>query len=128
MKIRLLRGVHACKGAPAGGYQAGSIFESDVDLSLKEPHRFECVHSSVDEKTVVRSEVAQHEVPDDDDVEDDEGDGLDEMSLKDLRSYAADNEIDLGKAKRKSTIVQLIRDGLEAVNEDADEIDESEED
>jgi len=55
---------------------------------------------------VFRPPAAAHPA---DNKDDEAGDGLDELSVRELRAYATEHDIDLGDAKKKADIVAAIR-------------------
>ena len=74
------------------------------------------------ERTALKQEAVAVAEPDPDDEweggEEVESDGLDDMSVRELKTLAKDEGIDLGNASRKSDIVDVIREELADREED----------
>lgn len=96
-RYRLRAGSHIDKN---GTYKQGDVFDSDEDLVKRFGHqKFERVYSEVTHKPVEKSDKAS----------DKSDDGLESMTLEELRKFAEGEEIDLGKATRKDEIIKAIR-------------------
>ena len=127
MRYRLLRGKHSHGKHPDGSnitYVKGDIFDSSVNLHKLIDHdrtKFQLVDehvilTKVKSKSVLKKEQDKEvELPqgsaEDDKVIDPTtaDDGLDDLSIKELRAMATEDEIDLGEAKSKSDIINVIR-------------------
>lgn len=120
-RFELLRGIHA-QGATVNRktgkktkdtvYRKGDVFESNLRLDkLFGEAKFKLL-GQADEVKVPEDQVQQ----DEDDFEGgeeeivEEDDGLELMSVAELRAYAKDQGIDLGRANRKSDIIDVIRE------------------
>jgi hypothetical protein len=113
MKFRLMQGKHA-HGSKIDGslvvYRQGDIIESDVDLEKKLKNKFQRV---IDDAmpTVRKPMVKTEDEPQlpKEEGESDPGDTLEAMTVSQLKKFAAEEEIDLGTATKKSEIVNTIR-------------------
>lgn len=103
-QYQLLRGTHQ---DATGTHEPGAIVESEIDLVAKQgADRWRRVSSNFTSPASSQPSVPPTQVPK---VEDD---GLDELTVAELRQYAEENELDLSGKSRKDEIVQAIRDQL----------------
>lgn len=126
-KFKVLRGEHAQgskvnpttkKKTPSKIYTKGQVFSSDKRLDeMFGPDKFQLLNDA--------APVVVEDAPDDDEEEDGpempevemdepeaQSDGLDDMSVAELRTYAEESGIDLGAARRKTDIIDVIREEL----------------
>lgn len=160
-KFQLLAGQHTenattnpktGKKIPGRVYKRGESFETDIDLlklfgpsahtkfrQLRGP-RLEEVEPDLnleEEQPQPEHWPPQPEEEEDIDTplaqENEEGDELAGMTLKQLRNYAKVMGVDLGSARRKNDVIEAIRDELgtydkaEVEEEEAEEVEEEEE-
>lgn len=96
-KFKLMSGVHAEAG---NVYKRGDVFESKTDLRAHnkpgEPERY-----------IFLSEAALQA---ESQAKEDESDALKEMTVAELRSYAAEGEVDLSGAYNKADIIARIKE------------------
>lgn len=118
---RVLAGIHITgRGPERKVHTRGDVVRSDSDLvKVFGPEKFERVGREGTYEPPPPS--AQEEDPDqgmEDDLPlpEDEGvaDGLENMSVAELRAFAEGEEIDLGAVRLKADIVRVIRDSLTA--------------
>lgn len=117
-RYKVLRGRHCQESTinPKTGkktknkvYNKGDVVETHVKLDKKfGKAKFELLGTVERAKPVEDVEVDEEW----EGGEEVESDGLDDMSVRELRSYAQEEEIDLGRASRKSDIVDVIREEL----------------
>lgn len=120
-KFKLLRGSHGLGGystlkegrnrrTHGTVYHKGDTFETEVDLLKKfgpsSKAKFELLSTREPE-----SESCEEPEP-----EAVENDGLEDMSLKELRAYAREEGLDLEGARSKKDAVRALREGLEQVS------------
>jgi len=99
MRFKLLRGLHSHKGVTYEAGSANDIVESPTDLEAQfGREKFKRLHEA---DTASGVAVAEAPIPD--------GDGLEDMTVGQLREYAEGNEIDLGEARKKDEIIAVIR-------------------
>jgi hypothetical protein len=100
-RFRLTGGSHVMTN-PAGGGEItihrGEIIESDKDLTEIFPNKFELVG----EGATSQASPPPGQLPP-------ASDGLEEMTLKELQSFAAEEEVDLKGAKTKEDMIKAIR-------------------
>lgn len=104
VKYLLKSGMHVTgRGAGRRVYNPGDVIETDTDLTRfnvpNAPPKFEVVHGDA-VAAAAKKGFETVGVP---------ADGLDAMTVADLRAMAAEEEIDLGGAATKAAIVAAIR-------------------
>lgn len=114
------------KGKHVSGpvYKKGDVFETDTDFVKLFGRSANSKFEPVGQTAAVMSEPPPEEeqeefVPEVDDAaeEDEDSDGLEEMTVAALREHANNLGIDLGNAKKKADIVSEIREALAADEE-----------
>lgn len=99
-RFKLLRGAHA---DDSGVHEMGEVFDTDQDLNLMNAPggiKFEQVSKE--------EEAAAEPPPPKDDVPPDTGDDLEGMTVSELKSFAAEEEVDLTGVSRKADIIAAI--------------------
>lgn len=94
-------------------YKAGSIVEMPAEeaekLAKAAPKEFSVIYKPLTE--LPKGVEAVDEIPED-------GIDLDKMTLKELKTFAKEQEIDLGSAKTKDAIIDVITNALIERSED----------
>ena len=106
MKFKVLRGMHAEGGRT---YEVGSIVDSASDLCtlnyVSSAPRFQRVESDPEEV----SAAALKGYDTINEMQPAKKDALDGMTVEELRKFAEESEVDLGKAKTREQILAVLR-------------------
>jgi hypothetical protein len=100
---KILSGVHSVGGQT---FVPPAEFDDPSDLRKLDPHgeRFARVGSDPQETHAAAMEGAKELL-----TEQRKVDGLDEMTVEQLRQFATESEVDLGKARTKDQILAVLR-------------------
>lgn len=109
MRFQLLVGTHV--GDDNKHYTAGDIIETQTNLAARfnEPNCPPKFRRLTEKEFAAEQENQAFRKQQEADKNKKPGDGLDSLSLEDLRKLAEEEEIDLGKSKTKEEVLKAIR-------------------